>query len=240
MNEERPSRILIAEDDEDIVKVLKLYLENQGYKVLTAENGKIAADLLKAEPADLGIFDIMMPEMDGYELIREVRRTSDMPIIVLSAKQEDADKIIGLDLGADDYLVKPFNPLEVLARVRAQLRRYHEMGHRQDPDETAAPSRLTVGSLSVDLQSLTLSKDGEEISLTPTELRILIFLMKNPGKVFTKVQLNKFLNGSYIQSDDNSLMVHISNLREKIEEDPRHPQYLLTVRGLGYKFKSRQ
>lgn len=236
MDGDRKYRILIAEDDADIVGVLKLYLENQGYEVFSARNGKIAAQMLEKEPADLGIFDIMMPEMNGYELIREVRKTSDMPIIVLSAKQEDADKIIGLDLGADDYLIKPFNPLEVVARVRAQLRRYYRMGQRKDP--AASSSTLASGDLRIDLQSLTLYKKSEEISLTPTELKILICLMKQPGHVFTKIQLYKYLTGSsFVSGDDNSLMVHISNLREKIEDDPRHPQYLLTVRGLGYKFK---
>lgn len=237
MEQEKAYRILIAEDDEDIVKVLRLYLENEGYEVHSAQNGRIAFEMLKEEPADLGIFDIMMPEMDGYELIREVRKTSDMPIIVLSAKQEDADKIIGLDLGADDYLVKPFNPLEIVARVRAQLRRYYRMGHGRESEETKK-TELKSGDLRIDLQSLTLYKNDEEISLTPTELKILICLMQHPGRVFTKVQIGKFVNMSYIGSDDNSLMVHISNLREKIEEDPRHPQYLLTVRGLGYKFRN--
>lgn len=237
MEREKTYRILIAEDDEDIIKVLRLYLENEGYEVRAAQNGRIAADMLKEEPADLGIFDIMMPEMDGYELIREVRKTSDMPIIVLSAKQEDADKIIGLDLGADDYLVKPFNPLEIVARVRAQLRRYYRMGHGKENVGTKK-TELKSGDLRIDLQSLTLYKNEEEISLTPTELKILIYLMQHPGHVFTKVQIGKFVNMSYIGSDDNSLMVHISNLREKIEDDPRHPQYLLTVRGLGYKFRN--
>lgn len=258
MEHDRKYRILIAEDDGDIVEVLKLYLENEGYEVLSAPDGRQAAELLRTEPTDLGIFDIMMPEMNGYDLIREVRKTSDMPIIVLSARQEDSDKIIGLDLGADDYMTKPFSPPEVVARVRAQLRRYHQMRGKQDSvpradgdagaQQIAAgtdgpethPGEKTVlsaGALQVDLKSLSLTKNGVPVNVTPTELKILVCLMQHPGKVFTKVQLFRFLNGSYIPGDENALMVHISNLREKIEDDPRHPLYLLTVRGLGYKFR---
>ena len=203
-------RILIAEDDKDIIEVLKLYLENEGYEVESATDGAAALRVIQNEEVDLGLFDLMMPKMNGYDLIREVRRNYNMPIIILSAKREDSDKIIGLDIGADDYLTKPFNPLEVVARVRAALRRFYKLNP--------------------------LHKGEKEIPVTATELKILMMLMKNPGRVYTKVQIAQQLNGQYFESDENTIMVHISNLREKIEEDSRNPKYLITVRGLGYKF----
>ena len=225
--------ILIAEDDIDIIRVLKLYLENENYRVLSAENGLDAWEILQREKVDLGIFDIMMPKMDGYELIRKVRQHYNIPILVLSAKREDSDKILGLDLGADDYLVKPFNPLEVMARVRSALRRFYHFnsGSTSETEET----ELTYDDLRVDLHAMKLYKDGTEINVTPTELKILIFFMENPGRVLTKLQISEHLNGMSFESDENTITVHISNLREKLEEDSRNPRYLITVRGLGYK-----
>ena len=224
---ERVYRILIAEDDGDIVEVLKLYLENQGYEVLAAPNGRIAYEIIQKEEVDMGIFDIMMPEMNGYELTREVRKTKNIPIIILSAKQEDSDKIIGLDIGADDYLTKPFNPLEVVAR-------YYQLNPEQ---VKVSDEELVSGDLRIDMQSLTLYKKDEVVNATPTELKILILLMRHPGRIYTKVQIYEHLNGEYFENDENALMVHISNLRNRIEDDPKHPEYLLTVRGLGYKFR---
>ena len=231
---ERVYRILIAEDDGDIVEVLKLYLENQGYEVLAAPNGRIAYEIIQKEEVDMGIFDIMMPEMNGYELTREVRKTKNIPIIILSAKQEDSDKIIGLDIGADDYLTKPFNPLEVVASVKAQFRRYYQLNPEQ---VKVSDEELVSGDLRIDMQSLTLYKKDEVVNATPTELKILILLMRHPGRIYTKVQIYEHLNGEYFENDENALMVHISNLRNRIEDDPKHPEYLLTVRGLGYKFR---
>lgn len=231
---ERVYRILIAEDDGDIVEVLKLYLENQGYEVLAAPNGRIAYEIIQKEEVDMGIFDIMMPEMNGYELTREVRKTKNIPIIILSAKQEDSDKIIGLDIGADDYLTKPFNPLEVVARVKAQFRRYYQLNPEQ---VKVSDEELVSGDLRIDMQSLTLYKKDEVVNATPTELKILILLMRHPGRIYTKVQIYEHLNGEYFENGENALMVHISNLRNRIEDDPKHPEYLLTVRGLGYKFR---
>ncbi len=231
---ERVYRILIAEDDGDIVEVLKLYLENQGYEVLAAPNGRIAYEIIQKEEVDMGIFDIMMPEMNGYELTREVRKTKNIPIIILSAKQEDSDKIIGLDIGADDYLTKPFNPLEVVARVKAQFRRYYQLNPEQ---VKVSDEELVSGDLRIDMQSLTLYKKDEVVNATPTELKILILLMRHPGRIYTKVQIYEHLNGEYFENDENALMVHISNLRNRIEDDQKHPEYLLTVRGLGYKFR---
>ena len=231
---ERVYRILIAEDDGDIVEVLKLYLENQGYEVLAAPNGRIAYEIIQKEEVDMGIFDIMMPEMNGYALTREVRKAKNIPIIILSAKQEDSDKIIGLDIGADDYLTKPFNPLEVVARVKAQFRRYYQLNPEQ---VKVSDEELVSGDLRIDMQSLTLYKKDEVVNATPTELKILILLMRHPGRIYTKVQIYEHLNGEYFENDENALMVHISNLRNRIEDDPKHPEYLLTVRGLGYKFR---
>ena len=225
-------RILIAEDDKDIIEVLKLYLENEGYEVESATDGAAALRVIQNEEVDLGLFDLMMPKMNGYDLIREVRRNYNMPIIILSAKREDSDKIIGLDIGADDYLTKPFNPLEVVARVRAALRRFYKL----NPASDAGTGELQRGDLTINLQTMQLHKGEKEIPVTATELKILMMLMKNPCRVYTKVQIAQQLNGRYFESDENTIMVHISNLREKIEEDSRNPKYLITVRGLGYKF----
>ncbi len=231
--EEKQYTILIAEDDADIIEVLKLYLENQGYRILSAEDGAAAYRLIEKEKVDLGIFDIMMPKMNGFELIRKVREKYNLPIIVLSAKKEDSDKILGLDLGADDYLVKPFNPLEVVARVKAAFRRFYDLN--TGTDEVREQEILRYKELEINMQTLQLFKGGEEIKVTPTEIRILMLLMKNPGRVYTKVQIYEYLRGEYFENDENTIMVHISNLRDKIEDDPKKPEYLLTVRGLGYK-----
>ena len=231
--EEKQYTILIAEDDADIIEVLKLYLENQGYRILSAEDGAAAYRLIEKEKLDLGIFDIMMPKMNGFELIRKVREKYNLPIIVLSAKKEDSDKILGLDLGADDYLVKPFNPLEVVARVKAAFRRFYDLN--TGTDEVREQETLRYKELEINMQTLQLFKGGEEIKVTPTEIRILMLLMKNPGRVYTKVQIYEYLRGEYFENDENTIMVHISNLRDKIEDDPKKPEYLLTVRGLGYK-----
>ena len=231
--EEKQYTILIAEDDADIIEVLKLYLENQGYRILSAEDGAAAYRLIEKEKVDLGIFDIMMPKMNGFELIRKVREKYNLPIIVLSAKKEDSDKILGLDLGADDYLVKPFNPLEVVARVKAAFRRFYDLN--TGTDEVREQEIIRYKELEINMQTLQLFKGGEEIKVTPTEIRILMLLMKNPGRVYTKVQIYEYLRGEYFENDENTIMVHISNLRDKIEDDPKKPEYLLTVRGLGYK-----
>ncbi|MGN0362279.1 MAG: response regulator transcription factor [Bilifractor sp.] len=233
MLREKSCTILIAEDDENIIEVLKLYLENQGYRILSAPDGIKAYHIIESEHVDLGLFDIMMPHMNGYELIRKVREKYNMPIIVLSAKKEDSDKILGLDLGADDYLVKPFNPLEVVARVRSALRRFYDLN--TGSDEVQDQEVLHYKELTLNKQTMQLFKNGKEIKTTMTEIRIMMLLMQNPGRVYTKVQIYEFLRGEYFENDENTIMVHISNLREKIEDDSRNPKYLLTVRGLGYK-----
>ena len=226
-------QILVAEDDPDIVQLLRLYLEKEGWRVLAAYNGLDALELARSHRIDLAVLDIMMPGMNGYELTRRLRAMSRMPILIFSAKREDADKVLGLDLGADDYLTKPFNPLEAVARIKANLRRFYELGAGAPAD----PQHLQVGALSLDTAAMTLTKNGTSILLTPTEYKILLQLMQSPGRIFTKVQLYSSANGAWFESDDNTMMVHISNLRDKIEDDPRTPRYIKTVRGLGYKLE---
>lgn len=226
--------ILIAEDDEDIVELLRLYLENENYKVKIANNGEEALQLVQHNRIDLAVVDIMMPVMNGYDLIKGIRKVSNIPIIILSAKNLDCDKIFGLDIGADDYMTKPFNPLEIIARVKSNIRRYYQLNENQ-PIETN--SRYVVGDLEMDQDMFTLTKQGKLITLTPMEYKILATLMKNPGRVMTKVQIYENINGEYFESDDNTMMVHISKLREKIEDDPRQPRYIKTVRGIGYKIE---
>ena len=219
--------ILIAEDDRDIRDLLRLYLEGEGYRVLEAENGAQALILAREQTPDMAILDVMMPEMNGFELTRALRRYSEIPILILSARSQDNDKILGLNLGADDYIAKPFNPVEIVARVKAQLRRALRTGS----------DVLTVGDLTLDTASFQLTKGGKQILLTPMEYKILALLMRSPGRIFTKVQLYEGAAGPYFAGDDNTMMAHISKLREKIEDDPKLPRHIITVRGLGYKLE---
>ena len=222
-----PSTILIAEDDKDIRELLKLYLESEGYRVLEAENGRLALELAQKEQPDMAVLDVMMPEMNGLEVTRALRKSSEIPILILSAKSTDNDKILGLNLGADDYIAKPFNPMEIVARVKAQLRR----------TVRASGEILKVRELSLNTTSFVLTKNDKQIFLTPTEYKILAQLMKSPGQIFTRVQLYEAVAGDFFSNDDNTMMVHISKLREKIEDDPKSPKYIITVRGLGYKIE---
>lgn len=229
-------KILIAEDDNDIVEILRLYLENEGFDLVICNDGESAFREFENTEVDMALLDIMMPKMNGYELIKKVREKSNIPIIVMSAKNMDSDKILGLTLGADDYLTKPFNPLEVVARIKSQLRRYYEFN--SSPAEEAV-NVVTVGELELDTSNLCVNKNGVPINLTPTEYKIISLMMKTPGKIFTKMQIFENINGDYYESDDNTLMVHISKIRDKIEDDPKNPIYLKTVRGLGYKIEKR-
>lgn len=229
-------RILIAEDDEDIVELLRLYLENEKMEVCAAGNGIDALAIIETERIDLAVLDIMMPGLNGYELTRKIREKSNIPIIILSAKNQDSDKILGLNLGADDYLAKPFNPLEIIARIHAGLRRFYNLNEKTQEQSSKI---ITVGELTINAEEMKIYKKGNEISLTPTEFKILLMLMKAPGRVYTKVQIYESINGQYFESDDNTMMVHMSNLREKIESDPRNPEYIKTIRGLGYKIEKR-
>ena len=218
--------ILIAEDDADIRGLLKLYLESEGFAVTCADNGPDALKLAETTSPQLAILDIMMPGLNGLELTQKLRERTAMPIMILSARYRDQDKILGLNIGAEDYMTKPFNPLEVVARVKALLRR-----------SGSASDRIKVGIFELDLSNHTVEKNGHPVQLTPMEYKILARLMKSPGRIYTKVQLYESICGEYFESDDNTIMVHISRIREKIEDDPKRPVHLITVRGVGYKFE---
>lgn len=228
-------KILISEDDEDISNLIKLYLETSGYEVLCTQNGLEALKTINKTPVDLAILDIMMPQMDGYELTKQIRSISNIPIIIVSAKDQDHDKIVGLNLGADDYISKPFNPMELVARVSSNLRRFYKLGaHPTFSDE---PQLIIEGDLSLDFKNFLLTKNNLPILLTPIEYKLLAKMMQSPGRVFAKAQLYELIHGEYFQSDESTMMVHISNLREKIEDNPKMPKYIKTIRGIGYKFE---
>ena len=220
------ARILIAEDDVDIRDLMKLYLESEGYEILCSEDGAEALSLIEAYNPQLAILDIMIPSMTGLEVTQVLRKKTMMPILILSAKGQDQDKILGLNMGADDYMAKPFNPLELVARVKALLRR-----------ADAQTSELRRGELLLNLSSHELWKNDRQITLTPMEYKLLSLMMKNPGRIFTKAQLYENINGEFFESDENTIMVHISKLRDKIETDPKQPVYIKTVRGVGYRFE---
>ena len=226
---------MIAEDEQDIAELLRLYLENEGYRVFWAGNGVEALKIIEREDISLAVLDIMMPRMDGYELTRRIREISNIPI--LSARDKSNDKILGLNLGADDYMAKPFDPLEIVARVNSNLRRFYQLN--AEKPKQGESYILKVGDLSLDTQTLVLKKKGEEVLLTPMEYKILALLMKKPGMIYTKVQIYESTSGEYFESDDNTIMVHISNLRDKIEDNPKNPRYIKTIRGVGYKIEDR-
>ena len=231
-------QILIAEDDEDIVELLSLYLTGEGFTVFSAGNGLQALERVEVERIDVAILDIMLPVLNGYDLLRKIREKHNFPVIILSAKDLDTDRILGLNLGADAYLTKPFNPLEVVAFVKSALRRYYELGGNAAAEKSAVEkTTLTVGELELDLLKFILRRRGQIVPLTPAELKIVLKLMQSPGRVYTKAQLYACIGGELYESDDNTMMVHISNIRAKIEDDPSNPRYIKTVRGLGYKIE---
>ena len=231
-------QILIAEDDEDIVELLSLYLTGEGSTVFSAGNGLQALERVEVERIDVAILDIMLPVLNGYDLLRKIREKHNFPVIILSAKDLDTDRILGLNLGADAYLTKPFNPLEVVAYVKSALRRYYELGGNAAAEKSAVEkTTLTVGELELDLLKFILRRRGQIVPLTPAELKIVLKLMQSPGRVYTKAQLYACIGGELYESDDNTMMVHISNIRAKIEDDPSNPRYIKTVRGLGYKIE---
>ena len=231
-------QILIAEDDEDIVELLSLYLTGEGFTVFSAGNGLQALERVEVERIDVAILDIMLPVLNGYDLLRKIREKHNFPVIILSAKDVDTDRILGLNLGADAYLTKPFNPLEVVAYVKSALRRYYELGGNAAAEKSAVEkTTLTVGELELDLLKFILRRRGQIVPLTPAELKIVLKLMQSPGRVYTKAQLYACIGGELYESDDNTMMVHISNIRAKIEDDPSNPRYIKTVRGLGYKIE---
>lgn len=224
--------ILICDDERDIVSALKIYLGTQDYRLFEAYNGREALNILVREDIHLVLLDIMMPVMDGIEAMAKIRESSNVPIILLTAKSEDTDKILGLDVGADDYITKPFNPVEVLARVKSQLRRYMQLGGGCMTSET-----LTVGGIEIDDKCKTVLLDGEEISLTPTEYEIIKLLMRNPNQVFSPKEIYARVWNDSPYGSENTVAVHIRHLREKIEIDPANPRYIKVVWGQGYKLE---
>ena len=222
--------ILIADDEPEIRTLLRLYLENENYQIIEAENGKQALELLKKEHVDLWLLDIMMAEMEVYHVLQELRKTSNIPVMILSAKGAVSEKILGLNLGADDYLAKPFNPLEVVARVNSNIRRFYALGTAE-----LSSGILTVRDLELDPEGCVLKKNGEPIELTSVEYRIMELFMKHPGKVFTKQQIYEQGWGDTYVVADNNIMVCISKLRAKLDEDPA--AYIRTIRGLGYRLE---
>lgn len=273
--------VLIVEDDRDIVELLSLYLTGSGYDVVTAGNGEDALEQLRQHPADIALVDIMMPRMNGYDFIKALRATDNIPVIIISARTQAADKIVGLDAGADGFIAKPFNPLEVTAQIRALLRRRATdvadalaaagrtapaadearatapsegeaslpgpdasgPSDRATAESTPAPSTpsqggahvLHVGDLAFDTERLELFKGGTPIPLTAAELKIMATFMAAPGRVFSKAQLYACINGESFAGSEASVMVHVSNIRAKLEDDPLRPAYIKTIRGMGYK-----
>jgi len=222
--------ILVAEDEVDIRGLLTISLEDEGYRVLPAADGASAFELFEAEPIDLAILDVMMPRLDGFNLLRKIREKSTVPVIFLTARGEDIDKVMGLGMGADDYLSKPFSMSELIARVAAQLRRSREYAGPKREQST-----LAYGALRIDRDACCAYRDGVPVDLNAKEYKLLLYLMEHPERVFTKKQLyNAVWEDDYF-FDDNTIMVHISHLRNKIEADPQNPEYIITVRGLGYK-----
>jgi len=221
-------KILVVDDELKIVQLVRAYLQQAGFSVLTASNGKDALTLWKVEQPALVVLDLMLPDMDGFDVAREIRKRSNTPIIMLTARVEDADRIAGLEIGADDYVVKPFNPRELVARVRAVLRR---------TESPIQPTVIESGKLIIHLDKYEAYLGEKRLELTPIEFKLLATLASQPGRVFTRLQLIEALSGTTYATLDRTIDTHIKNLRRKIEPDPQNPQYILTVRGAGYKFR---
>ncbi len=226
------ANILICDDDKEIVDAIEIYLKNEGYKVYRAYDGEEAIRILKAEDIQLLIMDVMMPKLDGIHATLKIREYSSIPIIMLSAKTEDTDKILGLNVGADDYVSKPFNPLELIARVKSNLRRYTKLGNMSAPEESNV---YRIGGLCMDDDTKEVTVDGEPVRLTPIEYSILLLLVKNPGRVYSIDQIYENIWNEAAIGADNTVAVHIRHIREKIEINPKEPKYLKVVWGVGYK-----
>ena len=225
--------ILVCDDERDIVSALEIYLTAEGYRVLKAYNGKEALAIAGREDVHLILMDIMMPVMDGLTAMAQLRQTSNVPVILLTAKSEDTDKVLGLNVGADDYITKPFNPVELLARVRSQLRRYLQLG-----GGAVQPSTLVIGGIRLDDNAKAVTVDGETAALTLKEYDILRFLMQNAGTVFSPSEIyRRVWDGEAAYACENTVMVHIRRIREKIELNPKEPDYIKVVWGKGYKME---
>ncbi|MCI8527191.1 MAG: response regulator transcription factor [Oscillospiraceae bacterium] len=225
-------KILICDDDADIVAALKIYLSSEDYQLLSASNGQEALDLMHRESIHLILMDVMMPQLDGISATAKLREEFNVPIILLTAKGEDSDKVLGLNIGADDYITKPFNPVEVLARVRSQLRRYTNLGGM-----TRQPSHLVIGGIDMNDENKTVTVDGEPVALTPIEFNILRLLLQNPGRVYSSKEIYELVWNEPAYGSESAVAVHIRHLREKIEITPSEPRYLKVVWGQGYKIE---
>lgn len=229
------NKILICDDEKEILEILQLYLEKEGFTVIKAFDGQEALETMyKNRDIKLAILDVMMPKLDGNYLVKKIREMFNIPIIMLSAKNQDEDKIKALDLGADDYMVKPFNPLEIVARVKAQLRRVYKLNNIEEERDI-----IKIGDIELDTYNISVSVRGNKIELTSMEYGILKYLMENAGRILTKNQIFHAVWKEDLICGDNTIMVHMSRLRDKIEEDSRNPKYLKTIRGLGYRFEKR-
>lgn len=231
------NHVLVVEDDKEILEGIKIYLKNQGYVVYGAANGLEGLEIMEKEEIHLAIVDVMMPRMDGITMTMRLREKYDFPVIMLTAKSEEIDKITGLNVGADDYVTKPFAPMELMARVNSQLRRYRKyMEALQGKTEEKKENTLAVGGLELDEEKASVTVDGNPVKLTPLEFKVLALLMKYPGRVFSAEELyERVWNEKAITTD--TVMVHIRKIREKIEHDPKNPQYLKVVWGVGYKIE---
>lgn len=227
-------KILVCDDDKEIVEAIEIYLTQEGYEVLKAYDGEEAIQTLKKEHVDLLIMDVMMPRLDGIRATLKIREENSLPIIILSAKSEDADKILGLNIGADDYVTKPFNPLELVARAKSQLRRYTQLGSTVQDEKKEV---YEVGGLSINDELKEVTVDGESVRLTPIEYNILLLLVKNQGKVFSIDQIYENIWNEEAIGANNTVAVHIRHIREKIEINPKEPRYLKVVWGVGYKIE---
>ena len=223
------SKVLVVDDEIKIVKLVRAYLEQAGYSVITAHDGQTALIQARREKPDIIILDLMLPGIDGLDVARTLRREGNIPIIMLTARVDDTDRIIGLELGADDYVTKPFNPRELVARVRAVLRRANPVG--------AAPELLRAGDVLVDIAGHQASLAGRSLDLTPTEFDLLVVLLQNPGRAFTRLDLLDRVQGHAYEGYERTVDAHIKNLRAKLGDDPKHPQYIQTVYGVGYKLE---
>ena len=227
--------ILVCDDDRDIVDAIEIYLQQEGFTVYKAYDGIEALQVLQEYEIQLAIIDIMMPRLDGIHCTMKIREKSSIPIIILSAKSEDTDKILGLNIGADDYISKPFNPLELVARVKSNLRRYTKLGSLPEQDNSKI---FTVGGLAINDESKEVQIDGENVKMTPMEYNILLFLVRNKGKVFSINQIYENIWNETAVGADNTVAVHIRHIREKIEINPKEPRYLKVVWGVGYKIEA--
>lgn len=220
--------VLLVDDDEKLVQLLKIYFEKEGFITYSAYDGVQAIQLVREKKPSIMVLDIMLPEINGWDVCRQIRRDNDVPIIMLTARDEESDRLIGLEIGADDYVTKPFSPKEVVARAKVILRRINRESIQNAP--------LHIGNIYIDIDRHEVSKNGEIIELTATEFKILEFFAANAGKVFTRLQLVEQTQGDSFEGYDRTIDVHIKNLRRKLEDNPKEPRYILTVYGVGYKF----